>query len=345
LQVPLVSEKRDQGWLLNEAGLALLSTGRPKEAEELLIRKTKMQIEDEDWLNASVGYQNLADLRFQTGEIETGMESAKAALEMAEKVKFDRYIITSRAWLGWLYHLLGKDAQAATEFLEADELQINLDPDAFRLYSIGGIFYADFLLSQNRIDEALELTEQHFEICLSQNWGDTISRCHRCFGAIEKIKGKHKEAEVHLQDALRMARKIGQPILEIEAMLEFGRLWMEMGKKKEAIRDAREALKICGRTGFRLYEPGAEIVLGRAYLALKDFEKAASFAHSAYDKALSMKYRWAEGDAGHLLGEVYLAKADMGEAQKHLEKAISCRKEILDPNVEESEKMLEGLFN
>jgi hypothetical protein len=44
------------------------------------------------------------------------------------------------------------------------------------------------------------------------------------------------------------------------------------------------------------------------------------------------------------LGEVYLAKADMGEARKHLEKAIACRKEILDPNVEESEKMLEGLL-
>jgi len=71
-----------------------------------------------------------------------------------------------------------------------------------------------------------------------------------------------------------------------------------------------------------------------------NFEKAEDFARSAYDKAVSMKYRWAEGDAEHLLGEVYLAKADMGEARKHLEKAVRCRKEILDPNVEESEKLL-----
>ena len=39
-QMPLVSEKRDQSMLLAIAGLALLNTGRPKEAEELLIRKT-----------------------------------------------------------------------------------------------------------------------------------------------------------------------------------------------------------------------------------------------------------------------------------------------------------------
>jgi len=38
--------------------------GRPKEAEKLFIRKTNMQIEDKDWENASVGYHNLADLKF-----------------------------------------------------------------------------------------------------------------------------------------------------------------------------------------------------------------------------------------------------------------------------------------
>ena len=36
-QMPLVSKKRDQSWLLNVAGLALLDTGRPKEAEEPLV--------------------------------------------------------------------------------------------------------------------------------------------------------------------------------------------------------------------------------------------------------------------------------------------------------------------
>jgi len=64
---------------------------------------------------------------------------------------------------------------------------------------------------------------------------------------------------------------------------------------------------------------------------------------SVYDKAISMKYRWAEGDAGHLLGEVYLAKGDKVKARKQLEKAVKCRKEISDPNVEETEKLLERI--
>jgi hypothetical protein len=59
-----------------------------------------------------------------------------------------------------------------------------------------------------------------------------------------------------------------------------------------------------------------------------------------YDKAVSMKYGWAEGDSGHLSGEVYLAKGDKVKAFEWLEKAVKCRKEILDSNVEEAEKLL-----
>jgi len=70
LQMPLVSNKGAQSWLIATAGLALLVTGRPKAAEELFIRKTDLQIEEKDWKNASIGYQNLAELQFRTGELE-----------------------------------------------------------------------------------------------------------------------------------------------------------------------------------------------------------------------------------------------------------------------------------
>ena len=108
-------------------------------------------------------------------------------------------------------------------------------------------------------------------------------------------KGNYKEAENHLQEALEIAQKVGEPELEVETMLETGRLKLDMVRHEDAIRDADEVLKICERTGFRLYEPGAEVVLARAYLSLQDNERAEGFAKSAYEKAVGMKYRWAEG--------------------------------------------------
>jgi tetratricopeptide (TPR) repeat protein len=340
-QMPLVSKKSIQSWLLNEAGLALLSTGRPKEAEELLIKKTNIQIEYKDWRNASMGYRNLADLQFQTGELESGLESAKKAVELAEKAKRDWDIMDSKAYLAWILHLLGKGEEAGKEFNQADELSIKSEGN--RLRSNAGIHYADFLLSTERIDEAFELTKQNLEICQRNKWLNDISPSHRSFGAIERIKGNHDRAEIHLQKAIEIARKVGVPSLEIEALLESGRLHLDMGSQEDTTRDANEVLKICARTGFKLHEPEAEIVLSKAYLALNDLEQAETFAHSAYEKAIAMHYRWQEGDAAHLLGEIYFKEGDIVEAREWLEKAVACRKEISDPEVKESEKILKSL--
>jgi tetratricopeptide (TPR) repeat protein len=339
-QMPLVSEKTWQAWLLNEAGISLLAIGRPKEAEKLFIRKTKMQIRSEDWLEASGGYLNLADLRFETGDLEAGLKSARKALEMAEKAKNQAYIVFSKTSLGWIRYLLGKTREAEGNFIEADELCLKVFRN--RLHTLAGTEYTYFLVSTERIDKAFELAKWNLELCQRNNIVNDVSRCHCCLGAIERIRG-NKEAEGHLQEAIKLAQKVGQPSLEIEALLERGRLRLDMGKYEDAISDVGQVLKICERTGFRFYEPGAEIVLGRAYLAQKNFEDAEKNAKSAYEKASGMKYRWAEGDTGHLLGEIYSAKGEKGKAKEWIKKAVKCRKEILDPKVKESEAILERI--
>ena len=340
-QMPLVSKKSAQSWLLAVAGLAFLATGRPKEAEELFLTGVKMFIEDKDCGNASMSYQNLADLQFRTGDLESGLESAKKALDAAEKAKSDQYIVFSKAYLAWILHLLSKNKEADKEFRKADALSIKIDGD--RLYGLAGVQYADFLISMKRIEEVFELTKQNLEICQKNTWPDSISNCHRCLGAIERIKGNHKEAEIHLQNAIGLARKVGVPSLEIEALLESSRLHLDMERHEDSIRYANEVLKICARTGFKHYEPEAEIVISKAYMALNDIEQAKTFAQSAYEKAVGMNYRWQEGDAADLLGEIYLAMGDKVEAREWIEKAVACREEILDPKVEKSERMLEGL--
>jgi tetratricopeptide (TPR) repeat protein len=340
-QLPLVSKMSNKSWLINTAGLALLATGGPKEAEELFIRYINMKIEDKDRINVSVGYRNIADLQFRSGELVSGLESTRKALDATEKANSDQSIMTSKAYLAWILHFLGKNEEADKWFLQADELQIKIDGN--RLYGFSGNNYADFLISINNIYEAFELTKQNLEICKRNNFVNSISGCHRSLGAIERIRGNHKAAETHLQKALEIARKVGVPDLEIVALLESGRLQLDQGRHKVAIRDANEVLKICARTGFKLYEPEAEVVLSKAYLALTDFEQAKNFAHSAYEKAIAMHYRWQEGNAAHLLGEIYLAEGDKVNAREWLKKAVACRKEILDPEVEESERMLEGL--
>ncbi|MBE9592558.1 MAG: hypothetical protein IMF19_03680, partial [Proteobacteria bacterium] len=158
-QMPLVSEKSNQSWLINTAGLALLAIGRPKEAEEPFLSGVKMAIEDKNWENASVGYFNLTILQFQSGEFESGLESAKKALDAADKADSIVDIINPKAYLAWILHLMGKDKEAEKGFKEADELSIEIEGNRLRTFS--GVRYADFLISMKRIDEAYELTKQN----------------------------------------------------------------------------------------------------------------------------------------------------------------------------------------
>jgi tetratricopeptide (TPR) repeat protein len=337
-RLPRVSKKRAQSYLLNNIGLALKNLGRPKEAEKPFLTAIQMFIENKDWKNASAGYENLADLQIKTGELESGLDNSKESLDAAEKAKSNWHILVSKSSLAWILHLLGKTKEAGEVFKQSDELETKVS--GYQLYSLRGVHYADFLTSMNKIDEAFELTKQNLEICQRNNLTNDISRCHRCLGALEWIKGNHEDAEAHLQTALELARKVGQPALEIEALIEFGRLHLDRGKYGDAVKSANAVLKLCERTGFKLYEPEAEVVLGKAYLASGDTEQAETFAQSAYKKAVGMKYRWAEGDAAHLLGELYLAKGENEKAREWLRKAIACRKEILDPEVKESETLL-----
>jgi len=298
-QMPLVSREEDKSFLLNSAGLSLLSIGKPKEAEGLYERKLKMNVEEKQWRAASVGYRNLADLQFRIGELEKGLESAKKALELSEKANYDQYICISKAYLAWILHLLGKDKEAEEWFKQAEELSVKIT--GHRDYSITGVFYGDFLISINRINEALELTKTNLEICQRNNWLASISRCHRCLAAIERIKRNHNEAETHLQKAIEIARKIGMPELEIEALLEFSRLDLDRERYGDAIHKANGTLKIVDRTGFKLYEPEAELILAKAYLAQGNILQAKSFAQSAYEKAKDMSYRILETEVSNLL--------------------------------------------
>ena len=343
-RMPLVSERSSQLELISETGPALLCIGKPTPAESLIMRAIKMSIEDGDYKNASISYRTLAENQFRIGEVIKAQESAKYAVKMATAKHMPRQQVRSISFLAYTLLLSGEIEKAEQLFKEANNLQRKIEADANVLYSIEGVFYADFLTMSGRYDEAFKINTKNLEICTNQKkLIAEVSRCLRSLGGLERIKENHDKANEHLNNALDIACRIGIPDLEIEALIERGRVRLDTKDYDDAEVDSNAVLKLCERTGFELYEPEAEMVLSKAYLALNDIKQAKTLAHSAYEKAIGMKYRWQEGDAAHLLGEIYLKMGDKESAGEWLEKAVACRKEILDPKVEESERTLEGL--
>jgi tetratricopeptide (TPR) repeat protein len=158
------------------------------------------------------------------------------------------------------------------------------------LCSQRGVNYANFLISENRIDEASDLTYQNLEWNKNRYPAD-ISRCHRVLSAIYRKRKEYKEAEEHINTSLEIAEKVGMPYLEIEALIEVGKLYLEKKDPKSAIETANKIIELCKRTGLA-NEPDAELILAKAYS--KDKEKSKHYAQSAHKKAKDMGYKIAE---------------------------------------------------
>lgn len=317
--------------------------GRLKEPEGLYKRAIKLNISQKDWRNASIDYLNMALLQMLTGQLKEGKENIKKAIQLTRKANETVYECYAITYFAHTLFLMGETKKAILEFEKANELQRRCGPSVKYLYSIRGIFYADFLLASGKIEKALEVTEDNLKISERNNFINDVNLCYRSFASIFHHFQDLEKAEEYAVTAISWARRIGKPDIEVEALLELARIRVNQGVYKEVKENLDTVSMICNRCGFKFYELEAEVVLGKAYLALNDLEQAKTFAQSAYEKAVGMHYRWPEGDAAHLLGEIYLAAGDNVNARKWLEKAVGCRREILDPEVKDSERMLEGL--
>ena len=122
-QDPMVSDPRDKSWILNEVGLSLMSLGRLSEAGQFYERKIKMQLEIEDWKQASIGYVNLAELYDHLGRLSESAEAATEALQLARRVEDKQKEKFSLGHQAWAAHLSGDLETADTSFQQAEALE------------------------------------------------------------------------------------------------------------------------------------------------------------------------------------------------------------------------------
>lgn len=297
---PLVTNWRIQSWLMNEAALILQVTGRPSVAVALLIKKTNMQIEYGDWVNASVGYLNLSDLDYRTGRLADSLASANLSIEYSSKVEYKQNQAQSIAYRANAESLMGDIEAAERDFKCVDNLQRIIHSDRNALYSNRGIWYAEFLIAIGDGQTARKITELNLEICNGELIND-VSCCHRVLSTLDRMDGLHDEAAGHITEAIRLARQIGVPYLEIEALIERGRLNLAKSEFPAAIIDSDAVIKHVDRTTFELYRPDGLIIKAHALKAQGHTKEAREAAQSALDLATGMQAYWPAKEARELI--------------------------------------------
>ncbi|MEM9271641.1 MAG: trypsin-like peptidase domain-containing protein [Cyanobacteria bacterium P01_F01_bin.143] len=300
-QEPQISNPENKSFIINAVGFCLMNLGHMNKAVPFYERAITIHISIENWKNASIGYQNLADLYVDLGKLNSSVEAASEALKLIHLAdhKWGEQISLSKQ--AWAAHLQGDLETASSAFQDAEVLEREIDPDKHYLYSLRGIQHADHLRRIGNADYARKVTEVNLEICQRNSLIKSISQCYRVLGDLDAHADNHYSAQSHYQEALKIARSISLQFVLIEVLLAQGRWLAKQGEVAAARRDLDEALNYAVAGGYRIYEADSRVGLAWAHLADDNHSAAQKEAEKALRMSEEMGYYWGQVDAKEVL--------------------------------------------
>jgi tetratricopeptide (TPR) repeat protein len=137
----------DQAWLLNEAAFSLRALGRLTEAVAPMRAALEMGIELENWERAAAHAGNLSELELTLGEVSDALADAEQSVTFADRSKDWAQRMGKRGTHGDALHQAGRRDEARRLFADAENIQLESQPEYPWLYSVRGFRYCDLLLS------------------------------------------------------------------------------------------------------------------------------------------------------------------------------------------------------
>ena len=327
-QDPQVSDPQAKSWILGAVGFRLKNLGRLGESVPFHERANAMDAQLQDWHNASIDYQNLADLYVSLGELAKSAQAAQHAFDLARRAENKQDECGSLYWQAWVVHLRGDLELASEPFQKAGALNREVYPQQMQyLHSLMGVGHADHLRRTGRADYARRVAEANVEICQRAHWPDDLSRSHRVLGDLDVDAGQLVSAREHYDEALKIARGISFRPALIEALQARGRFFArhpdhEGFQNLRGLDDLNEALDYALAGGYRIYEVDIRIALAWAHLAIAlspklaagqspspeiergEREQARAEAERALQMSEAMGYYWGKVDAEEVLANL-----------------------------------------
>jgi tetratricopeptide (TPR) repeat protein len=137
--------------------------------------------------------------------------------------------------------------------------------------------------------------------------------------------GDYRSALKLSQEAVTVARQLGDQELTHKAISNLSVIYLELGEPKRAERGLREII---------LRSSDAAVVCGAAYnLAVslrrqKNVDRAVFFAQKALERARSMRHSTWLSRCYNLLGNIALCQSDFDEALRHYRRSLQIRRRM-----------------
>jgi len=240
-----------------------------------------------DRKNQAISLGNLAGTaQIPLGELKNAEHSLRRRIKICQEIKDDFREAVAHLTLGRLHSYQGKfegskaDLVKSEEYFNKHNLQQWLGINHF-YFAHRAPFMSDIESLLKRAKEAREFADvEHFE--------RDIINAEWLLGAAYLATRDNKEAEKHLDEALKRDRRINLVELEPDILLELAKLQLRQkhkGYREEVLELANEALGIADRCEYRLKQADIHNFLAEFYLDKKDYKTAKKHADIARERA------------------------------------------------------------
>jgi tetratricopeptide (TPR) repeat protein len=261
---PSVSDEHGKSVILGWIGMVHQNISHFSDAITINKQSARLLESQQDWLNSSIVYRNLAELYASLGALKESAAAARQALDLARRVEHKDKEKRSIILEAWAYHLLGDMKLASKKFSEAEDIEKNIDPSAQYLTRNSGVSHAIHLQRLGETNYSRRVTEFNLQYCKRNHWSFIVSMCHRVLGDFDADSGNHESAREHYDEAFKIAHGISHRQVLIEALLARGR-WRakyhedltgleNLSGLDQAFNDLNEALGYAVNGEYRIYE-------------------------------------------------------------------------------------------
>ncbi|MCK4404746.1 MAG: tetratricopeptide repeat protein [candidate division Zixibacteria bacterium] len=298
---PLLKKEYDQAWVLNELANSYCLSGQPKKAIPLHKRQIVIREREGAKENFAIGLGNLALDQIALGELKSAESILRRSIDLCQEIKSVFYESLGHAELGrsWAY----QDRFEESEKELAKSLELVVKEHQHQSQGVVWAYRSLRALLMSDAEETLKSAKKARELSDVAHHEIDIIRAEWLLGAGYFAKGDLKEAEKHLDEALRRDRKINLVELEPDILSELAKLRFVQGRKEEALKLANEALTIADRCEYRLKQADIHNFLTEFYLDAKDFSKAKEHIEIAKERA-TCGYKPAMDKAEELLKRI-----------------------------------------
>ena len=249
-------------WYLNETGLYAMYAGDLTTARDYLTLAARHDRDAGDMSYLAAGLRNLAECLGRLGLAGPAREAAAEALASATAAEARDSVRNSHAYLGWLAGLAGDTPAAEQHFTTGD--QICLTDEDQHLYSLPGIWWAQWLAATGRGVPALDLTRRNVDLSRRYGWNADLARCDQVLGGLALAAGDTATAGTHLSAAVAAFRD-GDYLTDLADALPGLAAWAQAAGDLEAAgRHLAEAITIAAPRA--LIPAHAAALAGRARL-------------------------------------------------------------------------------